>query len=190
MKKLMIMAVVAVAAVASQAANITWGARNIYIPVAADAAVDQTGIVPTSGNKFAADALTVALYWVDTSSTRHSLGSFATTGDGVIAAQTLGNSSTDTALYNAMLAEEAGGTYKPSYYFTATYTSTTGTYVYEGTAAATSPIANLPNGNIGVSANFSTAGSWSYTAAAEPEPTSGILLMLGLAGLALKRKRA
>lgn len=35
-----------------------------------------------------------------------------------------------------------------------------------------------------------TAGSGTFTAAAVPEPTSGLLLLLGMAGLALKRKRA
>ena len=35
--------------------------------------------------------------------------------------------------------------------------------------------------------NFSASG---WTAAAAPEPTSGLLMLLGLAGLALKRKRA
>ena len=37
------------------------------------------------------------------------------------------------------------------------------------------------------SAGYQTAGSW-YSAV--PEPTSGLLLLLGVAGLALKRKRA
>ena len=188
MKKLLIFAAVAIAAVASQAANITWGARNIYIPVATDVKVDQVGIVASSGTKFAANALTVALFWVDNSDVKHSIGSFATTGDGLIGAQILGNSSSDKALYEAMLAE--GNTYKPSYYFTATYETADGTYVYEGSAVAGTAIANLPSGNIGTTASFSTAGSWNYTAAAVPEPTSGLLLLLGMAGLALKRKRA
>ena len=34
-----------------------------------------------------------------------------------------------------------------------------------------------------------TAGGW-YTAAAVPEPTSGLLMLLGMAGLALRRRRA
>ena len=34
------------------------------------------------------------------------------------------------------------------------------------------------------------AGAGWYQAAAVPEPTSGLLILLGVAGLALKRKRA
>lgn len=187
MKKLMVLAAVAVVAIASQAANITWGARNIYIPVATDVKVDQAGIVMNSGSKFSADALTVALYWVATDGTKTALGNFATTSSGLIGAQTLGNSSTDTALYTAMLSQ--GDTYKPQYYFTATYTTADGTYAYEGTVSASSAIGNLPSSTIGVTANFANAGSWSYTAASVPEPTSGLMLLLGMAGLALKRRR-
>jgi hypothetical protein len=32
-------------------------------------------------------------------------------------------------------------------------------------------------------------GTWNYTASAVPEPTSGLLLLLGVAGLALRRKQ-
>lgn len=188
MKKLVIAAAVVIAAVATQAAQIKWSARNMYIPVATDVTVSQSGIVPTSGSKFAVEALDVELYWVGNDSTKHYIGDFSTTSEGAIAAQVLGDSSSDTELYLAML--EEGNTYKPSYYFTAEYTTADGVYTYQGTAAATTAIANLPSSAISTAANFSTAGSWDYVANDVPEPTSGLMMLLGIAGLALRRKRA
>ena len=188
MKKMMILATVVLATVASQAASIKWGARNIYIPVATDVAVSQTGIVASSGDKFAADALTVALFWVAADGTKNSIGNFATTGSGVIGAQTLADS-TSAALYTAMV-DDRGETWKPEYYFTATYTTADGTYTYSGSAEATIAIGELANKAITTTANFATAGTWNYTANSIPEPTSGLLMLMGLAGLALRRKRA
>ena len=42
----------------------------------------------------------------------------------------------------------------------------------------------------GETTTFGSAGWYQYQAGAVPEPTSGLLLLLGVAGLALKRKRA
>ena len=56
----------------------------------------------------------------------------------------------------------------------------------------TTPIAIPPNNDSKVFNKDATGfvkGGW-YTASAVPEPTSGLLLLLGVAGLALKRKRA
>ena len=55
------------------------------------------------------------------------------------------------------------------------------------TAAVSFPGSGLPgSASFDLSAT-SSAGAWT---AAAPEPTSGLLLLLGMAGLALKRKRA
>ena len=190
MKKLVIIAAVAFASVCANAANLQWGIRNIYIPIADNLEVDQTGIHPTSGDKFAAGSLTVNLFWVDNDGVDHAINSYVLTGAGTISAQTLANTSDNTALYNAMLAE--GDTYKPTYHYTATYETSTGVYTYDGTAASGTAISNLPNGNNSLTVNAANngTGTWSYTANAVPEPTSAMLVLLGVAGLALRRRRA
>ena len=54
--------------------------------------------------------------------------------------------------------------------------------VYEPPSTGTRVTVNL--------ATQGTAGSGTFTAESIPEPTSGLLLLIGMAGLALKRKRA
>ena len=84
----------------------------------------------------------------------------------------------DGSYYYAVLFNEKGTTSATDYTQYATSNVLTG-----------NPAAVSPNTPLGLS--WTTAyASPSYTAAAVPEPTSGLLLLLGVAGIALKRKRA
>jgi len=104
MKKLMILAAVAMTAVVTQAYDLKWGAISIYIPVAADATKSELGIVAVKENgSFAAGALAVQLYWVSTTGNEY-IGEYKTTGEGEIASQVIA-SGTDSALYKAMVAD-------------------------------------------------------------------------------------
>ena len=70
----------------------------------------------------------------------------------------------------------------------------TGAYASLGSAnlEATAPTANLLYGDGSFNNWIGENGfnSVSFTAAAIPEPTSGLLMLVGLAGLAFRRRRA
>ncbi len=70
-------------------------------------------------------------------------------------------------------------------------------YMYVSTAVCGAPEYNFSGQNDysaapakSASSGFSGAGWYSSSASPVPEPTSGLLMLLGVAGLALKRKRA
>ena len=183
MKKILVAGLVAMAAITSQAYAMKWGAANIKTPAAADPKVSESGII---GSGAAMSGIEVALYWVSTSG--DVLIDTYTSADGKVAAQTVADGTSD-ALYTAMVADR-GDDWKPQYHFTATYTTADGVYTYSGTAVASAALGNLGSKAISTTANFSTAGTWDYTANPVPEPTSGLLLLLGVAGFALRRRRA
>ena len=80
--------------------------------------------------------------------------------------------------YTATLDSAVGGT-SYDFYFTAK----DGDYLYTSTTVAGIAAHATQTKNVGF-----TGGSWTTTAV--PEPTSGLLMLVGLAGLALRRRRA
>ena len=183
MKKMLFAAVVGLVAATSQAYQVKWSAMNIKTPTATDVTVAQTGITGTGA---AMTGLDIALYWVSTSG--DVLIDTFTSDAGKVASVTLGDG-TSSALYTAMVADH-GTTWKPVYHMTATYATADGTYTFDGTVTASAAIGDLGTKNISTAANFGSIAGWSYTPNAIPEPTSGLLMLLGVAGLALRRKRA
>ena len=191
MKKLMILAAVAVIAISTQAATVSWTLNNAYQPgktATTDKLVDGlTCLILTSDTSGTYDTYTksqiteaiskgtfktdMAANTAGTSSAgamtsaSSSFGSF-TTGDSVSAFLVIFDGSTVAASKNYLIVDPATSTI--------TFDSPTGDKAFAF-------------GN--VKTLTQTASNWTATSAA-PEPTSGILLILGMAGLALKRKRA
>ena len=196
MKKLMIVAAVAMAAIASQAAQFTWktGALSSTGPVVLPSSVDgslsaATAYIFASG---AQQAVVDAFFANTDLSTLGALDNSEMSSAGKITAKTTApftyGGEGQAAHLDAFFAlVETVNDQK--YLFISDIASgdaaATGSKGLQFTATAAG--ANLTTYGASDTKTFSKVG-W-YTASV-PEPTSGLLMLLGFAGLALRRRRA
>ena len=196
MKKLMIAAAIVCAAVVSQAASTTWrftadpikdgtttgfaeGAQAYVVLYGADYGKSDIGL--------SQDALLAAIRNKQEIPSAYALGGVTVGADGKIAATgvTFDDSWNEDGYVGAYLAVIASD----KIYLGVEDWYPEGSLVqgYDG---------DLPMGTLATSKMIDTTGSagfsqagW-YSTSAVPEPTSGLLLLLGVAGLALRRRRA
>ena len=188
----MIAAAIVCAAAMSQAATVNWASGVLYAPVDANGTKGSgTGAKAVGGGVYFFDLTSnTTLYnkWAAMSYADASADIWATYGGEKLPAQP---DSTITAMgmgTKSQTVDNASGLHYAAFIYT--YTDTDGNDWY---------IANIGKANVtgsgmvsaaNIGATFGGTAGGSITAwNAVPEPTSGLLLLLGVAGLALKRKR-
>ena len=185
MKKLIIAVSIIASAVIANAASVMWSVGAAYDPVSGDELGDVTGYyafflvdsvtdgsVTTYG--YANAVSQVAAGNVAFISNAIGGGSMLDYGGGATTADVFANSSTVTAYLVLLNADNAADA-------TLAYLSNTLSTDINSMGASST----LDWGDMTATA---TAGNWSTVGV--PEPTSGLMLILGVAGLALKRERA
>lgn len=196
MKKLIVAACVAMAAVAVNAASITWGSSAMYLPNKDGSKSETKASTGMSGK---AAAITMSLFVIDATTYANLLGDTAAETVANVVAAYKGETSTITGTTNAKASTTVsdptdyavGKTAYAAILFSTTangkeqYLGNVGEYAFDAGDNVT--IANMGTYLKGDLEGTDISGMWT---SAVPEPTSGLLLLLGMAGLALRRKRA
>ena len=177
MKKLLIAVAIGFAAAISNAAVVNWNVMNIQ-PSPAATSVGAGWLVQI----YSAD--TVFSYEAAKAGTITALDSATSVASGTIfkASGSFGDYAKSAAVNTYAVVFDAATVDAAKYYIVSAE-------VDKNINAAGSDL-TIGFGNMASTATSNTFRNSSWTAAAVPEPTSGLLLLLGMAGLALKRKRA
>ena len=200
MKKLMIAFVALALATVTQAATVSWTITNVtkgdtkltsgssYLFFATSAAAAQTQIAAiTALAGKGADALTTAMAdaaWHDTKKAT-AAGNFSVGTSAAAGGYTLPT--------NAALGLTGETTYSAYavIFDTETITDASNYIVAQGTATTSGATTKADASSLTTGFTIgSQSANTTWSTVAVPEPTSGLLLLLGMAGLALKRKRA
>ena len=195
MKKLMIALAAVVLATVVNAATVNWQSGTIYV---ASNAEGTTG----SGTSYRANTGTrlVTAYLYTLTADAYATALTMSTADlyNTYSSTTATKTQTSTAMGIANIAQTGlpdGSTESPqTIYGLVLYVDTATAAAYDGVDAfvksyvGTATWQNTTGANLTMLAT--NQANWTAVGASVPEPTSGLLMLLGMAGLALKRKRA
>ena len=189
MKKLIMAVAIVCATVCANAATVAWGSGKI---------TDHNGAALTAANQVTAYLFTIN----STAYTSYSAMSASDLSTGLWDAygEKLGSA---TASQANTYSKKAGGVANISaidaaadtpVYVALLYVDTRGEDTYFLGNVATMNWSGVGDPTVGDLANYllgsTTAGATAWATSSVPEPTSGLLLLLGMAGLALRRRRA
>lgn len=187
MKKLMFMLAAVVCAAAVQASTVKWNVNSIY-------GVDSTGAgQTTSASRPASGAYYVLCMLASNMSLADAQTAIANNDIASIAAKaTFKGTTTGTGAYSSSVYDGGwnGGDTVQLYAVVLNANSVEAATYAVASSAVTSYTFNDGAEDKTLSLNMKTVTQGAWSAVAAPEPTSGLLMLLGLAGLALKRKRA
>ena len=196
MKKLMIAMAAVAMAIGVQAATITWGSGVFKTPADATGGWSSTTVTSgsVSGYLWSVDATAyAAMYSSDvTTMMANVLGEYATITDGKISGVKSGSiaplSNTTAITLRDTATYSAGDTAYAVLLYTYTDASGNDFYIANVGEWEFGSAANkvMPNMAINLGGTGTSLGGWQSV----PEPTSGLLMLLGIAGLALRRKCA
>ena len=183
MKKLIIAAAVVCVAAMSQAASVYWGGA-IGTPDGADTLPAGTQAALIFSDSAFSGAATTLTGW--------SVGAEANNGGSVVGLYTMDQAASDNWAFMSTYSKDGS---VDGYYAVLVLNSAGDMASYydagniSGTTGASSPTDLTVNMDWSGS-EYLTSGGYTVAIGAVPEPTSGLLLLLGMAGLALRRKRA
>jgi len=195
MKKLMIAAAIVCAAAMSQAASIKWGGDIAQADGTNPVGVGSVAYLVRGATTAAAAVSVIKVDGTDWSAWT------TDTGASIVGAYTL-NANDASSNYRFIAAYNISGAADAGYYSVvvvdgqAGAAGLTGSYNYAGQNTLVDPTSGaavdltIGDGWVTSSAWLGNGGFNAVSFQSVPEPTSGLLILLGMAGLALRRKRA